>query len=712
MNNRPTLLGLFILLLVFSTSIQAQPLARYTFDDGTAGDNTGNGFDGVLLGDAAIVADPGRGQVLQVNQSGMQADGPFDITTSFTLAAWVKLDVPRTGRYYFGGPWWIRTDNQDGSEHHWCEIRYPEGAFVDKFDTRTADNPDGQLDGQWHHILVVLPEDGTVKAYVDGALAPVRDNNTKEHNFEGDLGLLFFGTQDENGTNAISGYMDDIQVYNYAVNEDEIPGIMEGGSLDYPFALSPSPADGALHMDTWANISWRPGDFAVSHDIYIGDNFDDVNEGVEGTFIGNQTGTFIVVGFPGMPIPDGLIPGTTYYWRIDEVNDAEPNSPWKGDIWSFSIPPKTAYSPNPADETEAVNLNAQLSWTPGYGAILHTIYFGDNFEDVNNASGGQSQGSDTFNPGTLELAKTYYWRVDEFDAIETHKGQVWSFITEGAVGSPQPANGAEDVIQSPTLTWTHGVFAYTHQVYFGTDPDAVKNADTSSPEYKGSGNLGSESYNAGELEWNTTYYWRIDEANSTNTDNPWKGPVWSFTTANFLVIDDFESYNDLDPTDPASNRIFNAWIDGFEDPANGSLVGYDAPPFTEQTIVHGGSNSMPFAYDNTPGKSEATLTLTSNRNWTVNGINTLTIWFRGSSGNVAEPFYVALNNSDIVTHDNPDAATTTRWTQWDIDLTRFTEQGVNLSDVNSITIGLGSRINPVAGGSGIMYFDDIRLYAR
>jgi len=89
----------------------------------------------------------------------------------------------------------------------------------------------------------------------------------------------------------------------------------------------PSPLSGAMLEDTWVNLSWRPGVFAVSHDVYIGENFDDVNDGAEGTFVGNQAETFIVVGFPGFPYPDGLVPGTTYYWRVDEVNEAEPNSP-------------------------------------------------------------------------------------------------------------------------------------------------------------------------------------------------------------------------------------------------------------------------------------------------------------------------------------------------------------------------------------------------
>jgi hypothetical protein len=119
---------------------------------------------------------------------------------------------------------------------------------------------------------------------------------------------------------------------------------------------------------------------------------------------------------------------------------------------------------------------------------------------------------------------------------------------------------------------------------------------------------------------------------------------------------------------------------------------------------------MPFAYDNAVGKSEATLKLTSNSDWTVKGVNRLTIWYRGGSANAAESMYVALNDSAVVTNDNPDAALASTWTQWTIDLTRFVDQDVNLANVNSITLGLGNKANPTAGGAGMMYFDDIRLY--
>ncbi|MFH1881254.1 MAG: PA14 domain-containing protein [Planctomycetota bacterium] len=479
-------------------------------------------------------------------------------------------------------------------------------------------------------------------------------------------------------------------------------------SVERPFPRNPEPADGAVLRDTWVSFTWASGDYAVSHDVYLGENYDDVAAGTGDTFQGNQTDNYFTIGFPGFPYPDGLVPGMTYYWRIVEVDESNPESPWEGSVWSFSIAPKSAFSPDPVDGSESVDPNVALSWEPGIGTILHYVYFGDDYDVVDNAAGSMPWGTLTYSPGTLDLEKVYYWRVDAFHGVETFKGDIWSFSTPGAVGSPMPSNGAVDVTQVQILSWAASDSAASHQVYFGTDKDAVRSADTGSPEYKGSKNLGSESYDPGKLEWDTTYYWRVDEVKADSTSQ--KGMVWSFTTANFLIVDDFESYNDLDPADPASNRIFNVWLDGFDDQTNGSLVGYDTAPFAEQNIVHSGSQSMPMSYDNAVGKSEVTLTLTYPRDWTEKGVTTLTIWYIGDAANAAEPLYVALNGSAVVSHDNPDAAQITTWTQWDIDLQAFADQGVNLANVNTIALGLGNRNNPLAGGSGTMYIDDIRLY--
>jgi len=483
-------------------------------------------------------------------------------------------------------------------------------------------------------------------------------------------------------------------------------------------AYNPTPVDGSLYNDTSVSLGWSQGDTAISHDVYFGSSFDDVNDGSNETFQGNQDTTFFIA---GSPYPDGLVPGITYYWRIDEV-EADDNTKHKGDVWSFRIPPKTAYDPNPADGNEFMEQDVTLSWTAGLGAELHTVYFGDNFDDVNNASGGSSQESTTYTPDLLELEKVYYWRVDEYDGVATYKGDVWGFTTTGAAGSLQPANGATDVQMNSTLNWTPATTAVSHDVYFGTDNDAVKNATTASPEYKGNKALGVESYDPGKLAWHSYYYWRVDAIYNTGTV---KGLVWSFMTADFIIVDDFEDY------DIGNNEIWWAWKDGLgyaahdnepNYPGNGtgSAVGDETTfSYTEETIVHGGRQSMPLYYDNNKQEyskySEVELTLSHPRDWTENGVNALTLWFIGDRGNANEPLYVAVSNSSgtlaVVVHDDPDAATINTWTEWVIPLQTLAEKGIVLIDVDRIAIGLGTKGNmTIPGGWGKMCFDDIRLY--
>ncbi len=698
------LISIVLVLGLFSNA-SAELIAHWRFDEGSgdiAFDISGNGNDGTINGAQSV---PGvGGSALEFDGIDDYVETPIlDVPVDGTVEAWVNTAISDVRQAVF---------SSHNNEEFRLQLHYrpgtggPTPGFLGLnvlYGSLAAYTDIGSemYDGSWHHVAFVWEgASPTIRAYWDGQEKPVTyaGQNVWEGNYNRSA-VHVIGREDLNNSNYFFvGKIDDVRMYDHALSEIEVQTDMNSAGGKWPFALGPIPKDGALLEDTWVSVSWASGAFAASHDVYVADNFDDVNTGVEGTFQGNQTDTFFVAGFPGFTFPDGLVPGTTYYWRIDEVNDTEPNSPWKGDIWSFSIPPKTAYFPDPADSAESASVDVTLGWTPGFGAKLHTVYIGETFEEVDNATGGLPQGTATFTPGTLKMANTYYWRVDEFDIVETHKGDVWSFTTEGAVQSVNPSNGAVDVTQTPILTWAPG-FGASHEIYFG--------ADAASLELKGSGNLGSESFDPGQLEWDTRYYWRVDEVNNANADSPWTGPLWSFTTANFLIIDDFESYNDLDPADPTSNRIFNVWLDGFDNPAaNGSVVGNANAPFAEQTIVHGGLQSMPMAYDNAVGKSEATSVLTSNKDWTVKGVNRLTIWFRGALSNAAEQMYVTLNGSARIDHDDPDAATTTRWTEWNVDLQAFADQGVNLANVNSITLGLSS----VSGGTGIMYFDDIRLY--
>jgi len=715
MCRRLTYLISFVVMLSVAGNASADLVAHWRLDDGSgtvALDSSGNGNDGTVNGNAQWVVGQ-RGGALQFNGADVEVRAPhipFDNRT-FTVAMWVNAVL-------YTGEQCVFTQNESGTTNLSLHFRLggpgsgnvPAGGVRMGFYSNDLDTAGGMIEeNTWYHIIFWYDyENQNRRIYINGVLAAEAGAGP----YLGTSGDTVIGRWDINNQ-WFRGIIDDVQVYDHALTEGEIQASMLGLG-GYPYAFGPDPADGALHEDTWVTLSWKAGDFAVSHDVYLGDNYDDVSNATPDSdvFRGNQVTTFFVAGFPGFAYPDGLVPGTTYYWRIDEVNDADPNSPWKGDIWSLSIPPKTAYNPDPADGAESVDPNApMLSWTPGFGAKLHTVYFGDDFDTVSDAVGGMPGGLTTYSPGPLELEEVYYWRVDEFDAIATYKGDVWSFTTPGAVGNPQPSYAATDVAMNATLSWTAAASAASHELYFGTDQEAVRNADTGSPEHKGSKALGAESYDPGLLDADTAYYWRVDEVDGQG--NTAKGPLWIFTTGVFLLVDDFEGYTD---DDVAGEAIWQTWIDGFGVADNGAQAGNLMPPYAEQTIVHGGLQSMPLLYVNEAGvtNSEASMTLTAPRDWTQAGVGKLSLWFRGLSSNAAEPLYVAISNPAgapaVAAYDDPDAAATSTWMEFVVPLQVFADQGITLTNVDKIAIGLGSRGGAAAGGSGTMYIDDIRLY--
>ena len=700
-------LAVWAFVLAIASNVSADLIAHWRFDEGSgtiAADTSGNSNDGTLMGNPQWVT--GKiGGALEFDGDGDYVDcgndAIFDITEEITLAIWVNANDMGNSQH---NCWLGKGDNT-------YAIKHQSGNFLEFFiydgdwhSTEYTTNITA-LNGEWHHMAGTF--DGSeLKFYLDGEEAA-------NLVYSGTIGTttddVTIGENSQATGRYFDGMLDDPRIYNEAISPDDIKSIMLGG--EYPYAYSPDPANGAIHPDTWVTLSWRAGDFAVSHDIYLGDNLDDVNDGIGDTYRGNQGDTYYVAGFPGFAYPEGLIPGTTYYWRIDEVNAADPNSPWKGAIWSFSIPPKKAYAPNPVDGAGSVDMNGQLSWTPGLGAKLHTVYFGEDFDTVANATMGIPAGMATYNPGPLEPAKVYYWRIDEFDGLATYQGDIWSFTTPGAVGNPLPAYGSKDVGMNATLSWIPADSAVSHQLYFGIDKTSVRNADTTSPEYKGSKALGDESYDPGLLDADMTYYWRVDELDAGG--NTMKGPLWIFTTGHYLLVDDFESYTD---DDTAGEAIWQTWIDGFGISDNGAQVGYLLPSYAEQTIVHSGSQSMPLLYDNNAGvtNSEGSRILTL-RDWTLAGVETLSLWFQGSLNNANEPLYVTISNTTgapaIVTHDNVNAAQIDSWTEWAIPLQVFADQGINLTNVDKIAIGLGSKSGiTTAGGSGTIYIDDIRIF--
>jgi len=581
------------------------------------------------------------------------------------------------------------------------------------------------------------------------------------------------------------------------------------------FAHSPDPANGGKTVKADAILNWGAGSSAASHDVYFGTSRADVAAGTGETFKGNRLDVTYN--------PEGLQDGTSYYWRIDEI-EADATTMHPGEIWSFKTLDDPAFigwwkfdegGGSIAYDSSGYGNHGQLGGDPewisgaiGGGLLLDGdddyvsidsiapmmtnnnftcsiwiktdtmvddhIVFGSNSGSshnflfgINNGNVWTDDDTDTEFPpkvannqwhmityvregftswiyvdGVLrkedpaddEPAQDLQWSIgqeydsspsDEYQGVvddarfwirpltaeevaEVYKGDV------GLAHSPQPISGtAPDVEHVPPISWSPGEDATQHHVYLGTDELAVGDADASDATgiYRGPQNTTSYTPPEG-LAWGTgPYYWRIDEVQADGTIS--EGMVWNFSVGDFLNVDDFEPYNDIDPPDQQSNTIFLTWADGYATPTtNGALVGNNAPPYAEirAAYVHSGAKAMPLSYDNNGKYSEATMTLTGTvRDWTRQDVAELSLWFRGESTNAVEPMYVALNGRAIY-HDNPNAAQAGTYEEWVIPLQTFADLGVTLNNVTSIAIGFGTPGSAAAGGAGIMYFDDLRLY--
>ena len=247
------------------------------------------------------------------------------------------------------------------------------------------------------------------------------------------------------------------------------------------------------------------------------------------------------------------------------------------------------------------------------------------------------------------------------------------------------------------LSWRAGREAVSHNVYLGTDPTNLALAGT----------VADASFQPDDLVFGNVYYWQVDEVNAAASPDTWPGDLWSFTTAEYATIDDIEVYtDDID----AGQTVFQTWLDGWTNDT-GSTTGYAQSPFAEKAIVHGGRQSMPVSYDNTsaPFYSEISRTWDGPQDWTGHGANTLVLYFYGAEDNAAETLYVAIEDSAgqvvVATHPNPEALTVAAWQAWTIPYSQLA--GVNMARVETMYIGVGNRATPTAGGSGLLFIDDI-----
>ncbi len=439
----------FVLVLSLTASVtKADIIAYWPFDQGT-GDVAHyvvGGFDAQLT-NIDWVAGQFEGSALECDRSGDEifvGPGPTPTTNDLSIAWWMvdNYDSSQTMMNknetdsVAGNNILLRPEGEDSPLRFriggwqayggWgSECRVPQGAYSD---------------GEWVHVVCTYDSTtDTATIYINGELAANGDYNPKT-TIAGPGGYcdgvneptqpLYIVGQRE----AFGGIVDEVAIWDHALTPDEVLAVYTLGPLDPRKASKPNLDDEATDVPGDVVLSWEPGEFANTHDVYFGTVFGDVNDA-------DRTNPLGVLASQGQSAstyaPGRLDFGQTYYWRIDEVNAPPDSTIFKGYTWSFVIPPRTAYEPDPADGAKYVDPNVVLSWSLGFGAMTHTVYFGDDFNTVNNAAGGFPQGGTTYTPGPLELEKTYYWRIDEVEADGTtiHKGDVWSFtVADRCIG--------------------------------------------------------------------------------------------------------------------------------------------------------------------------------------------------------------------------------------------------------------------------------------
>ncbi len=616
--------------------------------------------------------------------------------------------------------------------------------------------------GQEYHIVVVF-EPGSVTWYT--APADSDDLGAAKGSFE--ITNLLSGLDDTNnwlgrsqwGDNTANASWNEVRLWVGALTEEEREQYHDQGpdTLNARAPKAPQPVDKATDVVRETSISWGAADGATSHDVYFGTELDAVATASRASSMDvlvsrGQSGT-------SYDPPVRLELGRTYYWRIDEVFGAGDIE--TGPVWTFTVEPyaypiegvnaTASVEADAGSEIEKVvngsgvmadgghSVNASDMWkgqaSPGDTVTVdfefdrvykvdgirvwnynhqYEAFLGFSSKDVTieySADGvdyavlgdyalTQGTGRVMLQPQLIDFggAPAKYVRfviTSNYNGLGYGLSEVQFYQIPTFAREPQPVPGAEDVDPGVVLSWRPGREAVTHEVHVGADANAVAAGDALA------GSVSTPSYDTAgvNLLMGEKYYWMVNEVNEAEATTTWSSAVWDFNTPAYLAVDDFEDYDDEEGT-----RIYDAWIDGFGIPANGSVVGNIQPPYAEQTIVlpGGGDQGMPFSYgEEGATTSEAVLTFASAQDWTRAGASTLVLWFRGDLGNAPGQLYLKINNTQVNYSGSTASLAAPVWKQWNVDIASL---GAAAKSVKTLTLGV------TGSGDGTLYVDEIRLY--
>jgi hypothetical protein len=414
-------LGLFV--ANRAAAVDPNLIGWWKLDDGsgtTAIDSSGRGNNGTLRNGPVWVA--GRiGSALDFDGTNDYVDcgnaAIFNITGQITLSLWVNTDTVTAGTHR---SYLLKGDTsyalKQGSPGNIEFFVYIGGWQAVTFPVDTSFN------GVWHHLAGTY--DGSqIKLYVDGVL---RDTKPYKGAIATNAAIVSIGS--DSGTRRYcDGRIDDVRIYNCALSMADIKNLANPERASMPI-----PATGSIISQTEVTLQWDAGYYAALHDVYFGENFADVNIATTYTtpiYKGRQSQNFYpTTGTMAVQL------GKTYYWRIDEVR-ADGTTIDKGEVWSFSVQPLTAYNPSPDDGTKYVDVdpNTYLSWSAGANSTKSKVFFGTSPGSlVLQTTITHTVGVERYSYVKTGLSnnQVYYWRVDEVPSTGPDvTGDVWSFRT-------------------------------------------------------------------------------------------------------------------------------------------------------------------------------------------------------------------------------------------------------------------------------------------
>jgi len=586
-------------------------------------------------------------------------------------------------------------------------------------------------------------------------------------------------------------------------------------------AGNPSPPDGATDV-TMPLLQWKAGSTAVFHAVYLGTTPDLGPADIVAPRLALNVAMYYHA--------PGIVPGTTYYWRVDET-EKDLVTVIQGDVWHFTAWPTWAFLPDPVDGSNTAQVAPDLKWVAGQGAQKHHVYFSDNKAAVADGTAAADKGTvnePNYAPGELSPGGTYFWRVDEVDGFgAVVAGSVWTFCTvlpvddfesytnevgtrifqtwvdgwgytEPAPGNPGNGSGASVGHDIWVAGTGYTTIAETTVIHGGSQAMPLDYNNINTPYYAETDRTWAESqdWTANGVDTLTLHVrgqdrpFEILKAATPPTLDGTMEEAWATASVQYVgeVVDgasdgpqdcsgSFRAMYDsaylyvlVDVTDEVLVQDSDAaqgWLDDrievFIDGNNSKDAAQDTTSDCQYCFRwNHGVVETPVEWYRSPGslvgvKYGVVTTATGYCHeiqlpWSVMiggaprpgqliGIDVMInddddggdrdaqiAWYGGTAhvpsswgtGLVdkapvyaGDRLYVALrdasNRMGVVVYPDTEILKATTWTAWTIPLSDFANAGVNMAAVKKMFIGVGDRANPVPGGAGSLYFDDIYL---